>query len=92
MRRSRRKRDVMYELIFGGSILASIYYFIYRGLIFRLIMWLWGYYGLALTLDRSQTLHQAPIIAFNYPVSWAYIISFIITLAAILTTKYTNKG
>lgn len=80
----------MYDILIGGSILAALYYLVLRGYLFRGIIWLFGFYGLAITLDRIPLFHQAPVLAFTHPVSWAYFISFFIALAAIITTKYST--
>lgn len=81
----------MWDLLFGGLFLTALYYGLIRGYLFRGIMWLFGYYGLAITLDRATFLHDAPLVAFSHPLPWSFLISFAITLAAILTTRFSKK-
>lgn len=80
----------MYDLIIGGIVLTSLYFLFIKGHFFRAAMWMFGYYGLAITLDRLSFLQPIPIVAFSYSISWGYLISFFITVAAIITTKYSQ--
>lgn len=81
----------MWDLIVGGIFLTGLYYFFVRGYAFRFCLWAFGYYGLAITLDRAAFLHDAPLIAFSHPLPWSFLIAFAITLVAILTTRFSKK-
>ncbi len=81
----------MWDLLFGGIFLTALYYGLIKGYLFRGIMWIFGLYGLFIALDHISFLHDAPLIAFSHPLPWSFLISFIITLAAILTTRFSKK-
>lgn len=81
----------MWNIIVGGSFLGALYYLLFRGALFRAILWGFGWYGLAITLDRIIYLQSSPMTIFNHFIHWSFIIGFVIALLAIITTKYSEK-
>lgn len=83
----------MYDLIVSGGILAILYILFIRGYFFRGILWICGCCWLNDFLyTHIHPLTYAPMNIFDRPIPWSIIISFSITLAAIITTKVKKQG
>ena len=81
----------MWNIVVGGSFLGGLYFLVFRGAIFRAILWGFGWWGLSINLDRISFLQSSPMTIFSYFIHWSFIIGFVITLLAIITTKYSEK-
>ena len=83
----------MLDLIIGGGILTAIYLLFIRGYFFRFVLWIFGFVGLSDFLSTHiHALTHSPLTILDHPVNWAIVISFFITLAAIITTKIKDKS
>ncbi len=78
----------MIDLILGGGILTALYFLFIRGFIYRWIIWMGGFYGIHIFLyTHLQASTHTFMTILDHPFPWSFIVSFTITLLAIITTR-----
>ena len=82
----------MFNLIASITILGLLYWGFIRGYFFRGIVWLFSVVGMTVAFNNIEALRSSPVIILNHSISWSEVISFIIVVAAIITTRIHKEG
>lgn len=83
----------MFDILASITILGALYYFFIRGFIFRAALWIFGFIGLNDFLHTHiHALTHTVMTILDHPIPWSLLISFTISILAIITTKVKKEN
>lgn len=80
----------MAELTIFGIIIAIAYFLFVKGYLWKLLILIFGFFGLHLFLDKYlPESNSTLLIILNHEISWAIVVPAILVILVLATSKFS---